>query len=144
MIYMDQLVMATDAPIGATSGQLCGDTIVEGTEECEPSEGECCYAAGHPSECTLKPSGTACSSDDEVCTTDECLGTATCEHTHNAVDCTAQDGWYCNGTDSCSGYFVHCRDEVQPGTDAINDAPWGVPSLLNQSSPLSSEDNQKM
>lgn len=78
---------------------LCGDTIVEGSEECDDgntSNGDCCSSA-----CQFEPSGSPCASDGNVCTDDECDGTGTCEHNNNTAPCN--DGDPCTSNDQCSG-----------------------------------------
>src|SRR6185369_4968057 len=46
-------------------------------------------------------SGTACSSDGNVCTDDRCNGAGACVHAANTAPC--DDQLFCNGSDTCSG-----------------------------------------
>jgi cysteine-rich repeat protein len=102
----------------------CGNTIVEGTEECDDgnlADGDCCSAT-----CTFEADGSSCS-DGQFCNGGEtCDGSGTCEagvpvDCGDGVDCTndscdetndvcvnapdngncADDGLFCNGQNIC-------------------------------------------
>jgi cysteine-rich repeat protein len=78
---------------------LCGDGIVEGSEDCDDgntNDGDCCSST-----CQFEPSGSPCESDGNVCTDDECDGAGTCEHNNNTAPC--DDGDPCTSNDQCSG-----------------------------------------
>jgi cysteine-rich repeat protein len=77
----------------------CGDSVIEGAETCDDgntNNGDCCSST-----CQLDSSGTACTSDSDVCTDDECDGAGTCTYTNNTAPC--DDGDPCTSTDACSG-----------------------------------------
>ena len=95
----------------------CGNGDTGAGEQCDAgaangTPGSCCSAT-----CTLKPSGTACSSDGNVCTDDVCTGASPfCLHVNNTASC--DDGLFCNGDDTCSGggCVMHGGDPC-PGPD---------------------------
>ena len=62
----------------------------------------------------LRPAGAPCTSDGNVCTTDQCNGGGACVHPTNTAPCN--DGVFCNGADTCSG-------GVCPSTPAIPARP---------------------
>ena len=88
-IYLDQLVAATDAQIGAVAvSGFCGDGTQDIGEECDDGVAlngtidSCCTApVGGVGGCTFQVVTTACADDGNVCTTDECTGSSSvCDH----------------------------------------------------------------
>src|SRR5439155_977727 len=56
---------------------------------------------------------------DNVCTDDACNGSGTCAHTPNTASC--DDGFFCNGTDTCSGgTCTHSGDPCAGGAECNN------------------------
>lgn len=77
---------------------VCGDGTIEGAETCDDSNasnGDCCSST-----CQLDSIGTACTSDSDICTDDECDGAGTCTHDFNTAPC--DDGDPCTSTDTCT------------------------------------------
>ena len=80
--------------------QVCGNGIVEGTEQCDPP-GECCGA-----NCTFKTNSTVCREAAGVCDVAEyCSGSgAACPADAKApLSTPCDDGSYCSETDHCDG-----------------------------------------
>lgn len=80
---------------------------LKSTAECRAAAGECDVAESCDGAADTCPSdgfqaeGLACSSDSNVCTTDECDGAGACANTPNALPC--DDGSECTINDACSG-----------------------------------------
>ena len=76
------------------------------TTQCRASTGVCDQAEicnGTSVQCPADqflPTGTVCTSDGNVCTTDRCDGAGTCGHPANSAPC--EDGLFCNGEDTCA------------------------------------------
>ena len=90
------------------SGASCpADSLTASTEICRPAAGDCDVeetCTGTSGACPFdakRLSGTACTSDNEICTDDRCDDLGSCTHADNAVACN--DGLFCNGGDTCSG-----------------------------------------
>lgn len=84
-----------DAKLQETLLPICGDSEVEGDEDCDDgntADGDCCA-----SDCSFEAEDAPCTDDANACTTDECDATGTCEH--NAITC-ADDADPCTD-DSC-------------------------------------------
>src|SRR4029078_4455023 len=77
------------------------------------------------------PAGTACTTDNNVCTTDACDGSGTCAHAPNTGPC--DDGNSCTTNDQCSGGScvgggtLDCNDgnvctdhSCNPGSGCVN------------------------
>jgi cysteine-rich repeat protein len=80
------------------TAELCGDGILDPQDGCDDGnteDGDCCAA-----DCTFEASGSACASDLNVCTDDECDGAGTCVHLPNAAPCSDEDG--CTIGDVCA------------------------------------------
>src|SRR5262249_6094636 len=87
-------ILEYDAPV-----VVCGNGVVEAGEQGDDGNtlaGDCCSPT-----CTFDAPGTACTSDGNVCTTDQCNGAGVCLHINNTAPC--DDGLFCNGADVCSG-----------------------------------------
>jgi len=77
---------------------ICGDGIRQGAEECDDGnalDGDCCWT-----NCQFGIAGTACASDGNPCTDDQCDGSGTCEHLANSAPC--DDGSLCTQNDTCA------------------------------------------
>src|SRR5207244_3177174 len=74
---------------------------------CRPSAGVCDVAETCDGDIATCPAdgfataGTSCTSDDNVCTDDQCDGSGACGHSNNSAPC--DDGLFCTQTDTCSG-----------------------------------------
>ncbi len=78
-------------------GSRCGNGELDAGEECDDGNayaGDCCSPT-----CTLDDSGTACGSDNDVCTDDVCDGAGLCEHNDNTAPCSEEFGC---GTGNCA------------------------------------------
>jgi hypothetical protein len=69
--------------------------------------------------------GTACASDQNVCTNDICNGQGTCTHQNNTASC--DDGLFCTVNDKCANGQCHgtardCSDEVDCTVDSCNES----------------------
>ena len=91
-------------------GTRCGNGQLDPGEECDDGndyDGDCCSST-----CQLKPSGTTCQSDNDVCTDDVCDGAGTCLHVPNSASC-----------DTACRTDAHCVDGQCIGTSR----PAGTP-----------------
>lgn len=89
---------AVDHVTVSVTYSVCGDSLTEGVETCDDgntSNGDCCSST-----CQLDANGTACTSDSDICTDDECDGAGTCTHPDNTAPC--DDGDPCTSNDVCS------------------------------------------
>lgn len=87
-----------DDDIHMVRGAICGDEALGPGEDCERSDDAqrtCCSS----STCRLDAVGTACASDGNACTDDQCDGAGTCMHPPNAAQCDDGDG--CTTVDQC-------------------------------------------
>ena len=99
----------------------CGDGVVDSPETCDQGGangtlGSCCSST-----CQFKTNGTACTSDGNGCTDDQCNGASViCMHPNNSAPCN--DGIFCNGSDTCSGgsCAIHPGNPC-PGADGDGD-----------------------
>ncbi|MCG8670523.1 MAG: DUF4215 domain-containing protein, partial [Pseudomonadales bacterium] len=88
----------TTTSTSTTTLPVCGDGIVQPSEDCDDSnteDGDCCSMS-----CEYESNGSLCD-DGDVCTDDTCDGAGTCNGTNNSAPC--DDGNFCNGADTCSG-----------------------------------------
>ena len=95
-------------------GGDCGNGTVELGEQCDDGntlDGDCCT-----SRCAFDAAGTACTTDGDACTNDQCNASGTCGHT--PVTCAL-----CETCDSAIG----CYDG--PSTGCLGTAPGGRSSL---------------
>ena len=104
------------------------DVVQPSTVVCRATAGECDQAETCPGvagqKCsaadTKKPSGTLCTDDGNVCTTDTCNGSSnSCQHhAGNAgTVCRAGSGDLCDPDETCTGTSATCpADAVQPPT----------------------------
>ena len=111
-VCTDDQCDGTGVCVHPNNNDPCNDGLFcNGNDTC--SGGSCSIHAGNPCpeiECNtcqedidscFDPAGTACTSDGNGCTDDECDGTGTCIHPNNNAPC--DDGLFCNGLDICSG-----------------------------------------
>lgn len=93
------------------SGTSCGDAGSACVSQ------DTCNGSGSCRDNGYAPAGTVCESDDNQCTDDECNGFGGCLHDANQAPC--DDGFFCNGNDTCSGgsCTIHTGDPC-PGPDA--------------------------
>src|SRR5439155_677510 len=90
----------------------CGDGVVDSPEQCDTgalngNPASCCTTT-----CTFKTSGTACTDDGNVCTTDQCNGSVaspTCVHNpgNAGTTCRATAG-ACDVAETCTGTSSTC------------------------------------
>src|SRR5215470_6395680 len=122
---------ATDLVADDTNGfadifvaeSVCGDGAIDFGEDCDDGntlDGDCCSSS-----CHFEAPGSACPSDGNVCTNDQCNGAGVCIHPVNSAPC--DDGFFCNGTDTCGGgsCSIHSGDPCAGGpacADACNEA----------------------
>lgn len=95
---------------------VCGNGIVELTEQCDDSntlDGDCCSSA-----CQYDGAGTACTSDGNVCTDDECNGAGVCLNTNNTDPCS--DGDPCTFDDTCAAGV--CTSDPACGNGSVDGA----------------------
>ncbi len=111
----------------------CGDSVVDFDETCDDGNvvaGDCCSAA-----CLFESNGSACATDGNACTDDQCDGAGTCTHPNNVAPC--DDGLFCNGVDTCAGGICthpgdpcaggpECDDACDEGADTCAE-PFGTP-----------------
>jgi len=126
-----------NAPDTCNGSGTCIDRVDPAGTVCRSASGECDETescTGSSSSCPSdgkKPSGTACTDDGNECTDDECNGSSTiCQHPNNSDPC--DDGFYCNGTDTCSNGScsqhtgdpcdpLDCDDDIDACVDCTND-----------------------
>ena len=60
-----------------------------------------CNTCQEATDSCFDTAGTLCTDDGNVCTDDTCDGAGACAHPNNTAPC--DDGFFCNGTDTCSG-----------------------------------------
>jgi cysteine-rich repeat protein len=107
-------------PLSFPGGPVCGDSIVEGAEQCDDgnsTDGDCCSAA-----CAFEPSGSFCA-DGEACNGSEtCDGAGACL-AGAPLDCDDLDE--CTA-DSCDG-ITGCGHDPIPfcGTAVPTTSRWG-------------------
>lgn len=78
---------------------MCGNSVVEGDESCDDgnvTSADCCSST-----CQLEAAGSACTSDGNPCTNDQCDAAAHCLHLTNTATC--DDGNECTQNDRCTG-----------------------------------------
>jgi cysteine-rich repeat protein len=103
------------------TGNSCGaDARLSGvcraaTGTCDVAE-TCSVASPACPPDSFQPAGTACASDGNPCTNDQCNGAGLCAHPGNSAPC--EDSLFCNGSDTCSGgsCSVHAGNPC-PGPD---------------------------
>src|SRR5262249_10438365 len=96
---------------------VCGNGVVEAGETCDhgnTAAGDCCSPT-----CTFDAPGTPCTSDGNVCTTDQCNRAGVGLPTNNTARC--DDGLFCNGADVCSGgVCTHAGNPCAGGPECAN------------------------
>jgi hypothetical protein len=99
--FPPQCATAATQPITGTridlSAACCGNGIVEGGEQCDTGAvgGRCCTGT-----CQFAASGTSCGPDDgNVCTSETCDATGTCQHVNNTLPC---DAGVCTTSGTCA------------------------------------------
>ena len=99
----------TTTGLGTTTTTLagvCGDHVVNGNEQCDG--GDCCSPT-----CTFQASGSPCTSDNNVCTSDVCNATGTCTHpAGNAGTVCRPANGDCDAAESCTGNSPDCPPDV--------------------------------
>src|SRR5204862_266952 len=124
----DGNVCTTDQCNGTSGNPLCvhnpgntGTTCRAAANECDNAE----LCTGASSTCphdTVKASGTACTDDGNVCTTDQCNGTVgspLCVHNpgNAGTTCRAATSGGCDVAETCTGSSSTCpNDAFQPVT----------------------------
>ncbi len=90
--------------------------------DCGGSAPECKQIACVVGQCVVQnqPAGSACTSDGNTCTTDQCNASGVCTHANNTAPCN--DGLFCNGADTCGGgsCSVHAGNPCTGGTECQN------------------------
>ncbi|HYC01255.1 MAG TPA: hypothetical protein VEC57_19135 [Candidatus Limnocylindrales bacterium] len=120
---------------GGAAASVCGNGVVETSEECDPGGG--LYIEGDPSQptctngskcfyenscckfnCQFVGQGAACNDGDSCTSPDVCNQVGLCVGTGNSVNGTpCDDGLYCNGTETCSnGTCGSSSGDPCPGT----------------------------
>ena len=90
---------ATTPIVVGIGSAVCGNGVVEEGEDCDPenpSPGDCCSDT-----CQFETPGTACASDNNVCTNDTCDAAGACQHVANTATC--DDANACTTNDQCQG-----------------------------------------
>src|SRR5437899_4587907 len=95
----------------------CGDGVVDSPEQCDTgalngNPASCCTST-----CTFKTSGTACTDDGNVCTTDLCNGSSgACQHApgNAGTTCRAAAGGGCDVAETCTGSSSTCPNDAFP------------------------------
>src|SRR5882724_10551412 len=105
---------------------ICGNGILETKESCDDganngTAGSCCTTT-----CTFKTSGTACTDDGNVCTTDQCNGTVgspLCVHNPGNSGTTCRSAANeCDNAELCTGLSSTCpNDTVKASGTACTD-----------------------
>lgn len=108
-----------------TRTPLCGNGEIEFPEQCDDgntTDGDCCSAT-----CRYDAPGTACASDDNQCTADQCDGAGVCTHAERAVGSECDDGDLCTTGDQCvlgglcrGAAPVVCNDDDECTTDTCD------------------------
>jgi cysteine-rich repeat protein len=98
---------STTAPPGT-----CGDHVVSAGEQCDDGNhtaGDCCSPT-----CQFEPSGSPCTSDNNVCTVDVCNATGTCTHAagNAGMTCRAPAG-VCDVAETCTGTSTACPADAK-------------------------------
>src|SRR5439155_1088981 len=104
----------------------CGDGVVDSPEQCDTgalngNPASCCTTT-----CTFKTSGTACTDDGNVCTTDLCNGSSgVCQHApgNSGTTCRAAAGGGCDVAETCTGSSAACPADAKKasGTACTDD-----------------------
>lgn len=102
-------------PVVCTALNECHDV---GT--CDPSAGAC----SNP----IKPIGTACSSDGNVCTTDACDAAGACAHPALADGTSCGSGVVCSGASCAAGCFIGGAFQASGAVSASNACQECAPS----------------
>ena len=111
---------------------VCGDSIVEGGEQCDDGNdvgGDCCSAT-----CEFETIASSCT-DGNVCTNDACDGAGSCIGSNNTDPC--DDGFFCTVNDACnagtcSGSPRSCEDSIACTTDICDE---GTQACVNAEAP---------
>ncbi len=108
-------VLCTDA--ACTAGGGAPETCDDGNS----ADGDCCSSA-----CQLAAEGDTCDDEGVPCTRDSCDGQGSCRH--ELDDDICNDGWWCNGTETCdnvsgcqAGTAPDCDDGLSCTVDACNE-----------------------
>ena len=102
------------------SDGLCGNGTLDAGEQCDDGNtvsGDCCSAG-----CKFELSGSACTSDGNVCTDDLCDGKGACQHTANTASC--DDGHFCTVGDTCQN--GSCQGTARDCSGAADQCNAGV------------------
>ena len=107
-------LQATDT-FDVTGCAVCGNTIVETGEQCDDgntSNGDCCSST-----CQFEAGGTACTTDGNECTDDECDGSGLCAHNNDDTNTCGDQvtDTDCDNLDTCSAGACQNNNEA-PGT----------------------------
>ena len=113
----------------AAALERCGDGTLDPGEACDDgnvADGDCCSST-----CVPAAAGSACASDGNLCTDDECDGAGNCGHPNNSEPCN--DFLFCNGTDTCGGgsCSVHSGNPCASGTQCANFCNEGPDNCLD-------------
>jgi len=94
--------------VACDDGVFCNGSDTCGGGSCSVHAGDpcaggssCANVCNEVGDSCFVTAGTACTSDGNPCTNDQCNGAGICIHANNTAPC--DDGAYCNGADTCSG-----------------------------------------
>lgn len=97
-------------------GSRCGNQEIDPGEACDDGnveDGDCCSSS-----CLADDVGTACTTDQNLCTDDVCDGAGTCNHAFNTAPCADAQGC---GTGACSAGGCQFTNPEPAGTACTAD-----------------------
>jgi hypothetical protein len=111
-----------DYPAVSAIEVLIADPECAVAADCTGSPTACQQLACIAGQCVTQnlAAGTACTSDGNQCTNDQCDGSGTCLHINNTGPCN--DGLFCNGADTClnGSCSVHAGNPCTGGAECLN------------------------
>lgn len=102
------------------AGPICGDGLVQGTEQCDEGAANGTSASCCSAQCQVVPGDTACDDDGNACTLDVCDGSSpVCQHpAGNAGALCRPSAGACDPAETCDGSSPSCpADVVLPDSD---------------------------